>query len=429
MEDPVVMSVPAAEGGTGAALAKPPVSAPDAAPIAPIAPIRTSRIEAIDGLRALALLMVFGFHAWQLGGNPPLRLRLAGHTISLGAVFASLPAGVDLFMVLSGFCLFWPLCRSAGAADRWGWKDYAWRRIRRIVPPYYAAIVYVTLLPFALFLVYRLLGQEANWPQVQSLWQYVTHVFFIHTLFWITWSGIQPAFWSMGLEVQFYLVFPLVVLGFRRMGIAVVGVMMLASVAYRILTAALWPDAVWQVSFLLSVTFLGRWMEFAAGMTVAWLVSRPRRPKWLESAWGGTALLASAAAACVLALVGRDVHETSLTRDVLLAIGYSAAMVALCATRTPMRVIFENRVATGLGFISYSVFLIHQITIQCVGDVLKRTLHLDAKAYFAALLLLGLPVILTIAFIFFRLFEAPFLSRPKTPVPPRAIAPVPAGAV
>src|ERR1700722_5741651 len=71
-----------------------------------------ARISSIDGLRALAMFMVFTFHVWEFGDNPPLTAHVAGTTFSLGHLLGSFPAGVDLFMVLSGFCLFWPLVKS-----------------------------------------------------------------------------------------------------------------------------------------------------------------------------------------------------------------------------------------------------------------------------------------------------------------------------
>src|SRR5437870_10025587 len=97
------------------------------------------RIPEIDGLRALAILMVYVYHAWQFGGTPALAVSLFGSRWNLSDLVEHLTAGVPLFMALSGFCLFWPLCKSAESLTSWDWKDYARRRMRRIVPPYYAA--------------------------------------------------------------------------------------------------------------------------------------------------------------------------------------------------------------------------------------------------------------------------------------------------
>ena len=193
------------------------------------------RIPAIDGLRALACMMVYGYHVWQFGYSPSLVVPVFGHPVNLLGMFPAFPAGVDLFMVLSGFCLFWPLCKSHEALENWDWREYAWRRVRRIVPPYYAAILYTIVLPMVLVALFRLLRLEANWQPVPSARQILTHIFFIHTLFPDTWKGITGAFWSLGLEAQFYLIFPLVVFAFRQWKLAVLAVMVASSIIYRII--------------------------------------------------------------------------------------------------------------------------------------------------------------------------------------------------
>ena len=71
------------------------------------------------------------------------------------ALFKYGGAGVDLFMVLSGFCLFLPLCRSDEALAKFQWKNFYQRRARRIIPPYYAGILFATLMPFALTVFFR----------------------------------------------------------------------------------------------------------------------------------------------------------------------------------------------------------------------------------------------------------------------------------
>jgi peptidoglycan/LPS O-acetylase OafA/YrhL len=247
---------------------------------------------AIDGLRAFAMLMVFTYHSWQFGDSPAL--AIGRHGLGFGSLIATFPSGVDLFMVLSGFCLFWPLCKNSTAIGRWAWRDYAVRRIRRIVPPYYAAIVYVTILPYALALLYHLLHRPAKIHPLPPLSHFVTHLLFIHTLFPSTWDKLQGAFWSLGLEAQFYLVFPVVIWGYRRYGIQIAAAMAAASVLYRVIAVALVGDRPWPVYFLFSVFFLGRWMQFAAGMVAAWAVARWRRNRADGSALSGNTMILGA---------------------------------------------------------------------------------------------------------------------------------------
>jgi peptidoglycan/LPS O-acetylase OafA/YrhL len=382
------------------------------------------RITAIDGLRALAMLMVYTYHVWQFSGSPALHAWM--HSLSIGAVIGQFSAGVDLFMVLSGFCLFYPIAKTPGATlDSWSANAYFKRRIRRIVPPYYAAIGYATILPLFLVIVWRILGQPAKWQTPPDLWQYLTHAFFIHTLFLGTWDGIQGVFWSLGLEAQFYLVFPLVVFGYRRFGIRVAWAMIALSVLYRVGVSALVHNSDWHVSFLFSITFLGRWMQFAAGMLAARTVVGRVTDRRLISSTAATFLFLAAVTIYTVAVLD-PVQRVGILplRDLLLAAAFAIAIVTLCAGRTPIRAAFECRPVAWLGLISYSVFLIHQNTIYYVGEAFRRV-HIGDAARFALFMTLGFALILGVSGLFFRLFEAPFLRKsPKSVSAERIAAPI-----
>ena len=90
------------------------------------------RIAYIDGLRAIAVLSVVASHAY-----PIIRHRAQSDMDVLGITF-----GVNLFFVISGFCLAYPALRKLhdlGSAD-FDLARYAAHRFVRIVPPYYIAI-------------------------------------------------------------------------------------------------------------------------------------------------------------------------------------------------------------------------------------------------------------------------------------------------
>ena len=378
------------------------------ADILPMSP--KPRIGGIDGLRAVAFLMVYTYHVWEFGGAPALPVS----GFSLGNAISGFPAGVDLFMVLSGFCLFWPVCRSG----KWSVKEYAVRRVRRIVPPYYASIVYVTLLPVALVILFRSLGRAANWQAVPSPWQYLTHLTFTHTLFPATWEGIQGSYWTLALEAQFYVAFPICVAMYRRFGIWVTAAMTAISVAYRVLVFAAWPHAQWPVDFLLSITFLGRWMEFAAGMCAADIVANRRE---LGSRAGWALLLFSFALYCGASLRAIADFKPFPARDLLLSFCFGLCLVCVCHSRSQFRKVFESKTLVFLGGISYSLYLLHQNTAYYMGQLLQKVLHLRGMQTFVVLLVAGLPAIIAMSYAFFRWFERPFMSG-RNFTPPVALA-------
>ena len=53
--------------------------------------------------------------------------------------------------------------------------------------------------------------------------------------------------------------------------------MIAGSIIYRLIASVLTAQSTWTVQFLASVTFMGRWMEFAAGMIAAWYLAKTNR--------------------------------------------------------------------------------------------------------------------------------------------------------
>jgi peptidoglycan/LPS O-acetylase OafA/YrhL len=366
------------------------------------------RVVAIDGLRAMAMLMVYLYHTWEFGDSPKLQVW----KISFGDIIRGFSSGVDLFMVLSGFCLFWPLAKRPAIAEGWDSKDFARRRVRRILPAYLGSIVLVSLMPNFFVCVFKLLHLPAKWQQLPSFWQYLTHLTFTHTLFRQTWDGIQGVYWSLGLEAQLYLVFPLVVWGFRRMGIRVLIPMLAASLIYRGIGAAtLNPKdpANWTTNFLYSITFLGRWMEFAAGMLAAWIVAK-RRHTPMSALWG-TMLSVAAVLVYFLAVIKFDDFSLFSMRELLLSVAYATFAVAMCASRTGLRKVMENRVMVFLGLISYSVFLLHQNMMFYFGELMKKVLKIsNGEIRFAVLITVGFALTVAISYVSYLLLERPWAS-------------------
>src|SRR5437016_5916610 len=98
------------------------------------------RLDFLDGLRGLAALYVVLSHVYSEitwnGGAAHLSHTLLHllKPLSYGRY------AVDVFIVLSGYCLMLPVARSADGKLRGGAGEYLKRRARRILPPYYAAL-------------------------------------------------------------------------------------------------------------------------------------------------------------------------------------------------------------------------------------------------------------------------------------------------
>jgi peptidoglycan/LPS O-acetylase OafA/YrhL len=194
-------------------------------------------------LRGCAVLLVVSYHVWLVSGQgvgPLTFIAQAGYL------------GVDLFFFISGFCLYYPYARAALAdGPTFDLGHFFQRRAMKIVPSYVIALV-------AFAIVYR--AQFAS-PR-DAFWQLAAHLTFLHPLDQSTFGSISGPLWTIGIEVQFYMLFPLIVLGFARSPVIGYAALALVAEAYRWTIGALGLDtSFWWINQLPAVIDL-----FAAGM-------------------------------------------------------------------------------------------------------------------------------------------------------------------
>jgi len=206
----------------------------------------------IDGLRGVAALAVLAVHAtsWlqqTLGPGNALSFALR-HGVY----------GVDLFFVLSGFCLAYPYLRAPRRLDL---VRFFTRRLVRIIPPYYAAIAFFALALWA--------GPPAFIHFVfppQSGWRLLSQVLFLdrnpHFL-----SG---TFWTLAIELRWYLAFPLVLWLWTVSPRAFAVVLVAAIVAFRWTTAGA-ADLYALPAFMLGIVAADAAVRRSVSAATAWL--------------------------------------------------------------------------------------------------------------------------------------------------------------
>ena len=106
--------------------------------------------------------------------------------------------GVAVFFVISGFCIQLSYARSAQA----GFRAFYIRRFFRIYPPYLVALLF-----FAVVFPPTRLGFAKLWDWAQ----FGSHLLLVHNFDARAFDGINGAFWSIAVEVQLYLLFPVLV--------------------------------------------------------------------------------------------------------------------------------------------------------------------------------------------------------------------------
>ena len=306
------------------------------------------RYPRLDVLRAAAIFAVFWHHViyhalsergWS-GESVRGNWRLPGGSGDIGdwcsfAIGQYGGWGVALFFVISGFCIHLSFLKwQASASERGFWRPYFIRRFFRIYPPYL----------FALGLACLPLLRAGTGPDANQFW---THVFMVHNLRADTLFGINPSFWSLAVEWQLYLVYPIFLLFCRRWGI---GKFLLVVAVADISLRALGVPETSKEGWLLSQLPFFYWLTWGAG---AWCAER---------AWSGQPLFPgerSAALALFAAAVLTKVYQPLTWLSAPLV---SIAFALLCDVygRRPGALSVSERMAVPLGVVSYSFYLLHQ---------------------------------------------------------------------
>ncbi len=310
----------------------------------------SERFERIDVLRGLAIAAVVMHHFLLAFSHAGVRAEFATALGSLNDwLFA--PArlgylGVQLFFVISGFCIHnsylgWRR-RTARPTVGSFLASYLNRRFWRIYPPYLVA------LGLAFLLVYWPVFDARAWRHLAfnaSLGQTLSQPFFYN---------INPAFWSIAVEWQLYLVYPLVLIINRRLG-------PWGATAVAALVAAGWQFALPLATSSWAVLHLPFrwWFEWCLGFLVAELYARGRSaiPRPALTA----ALLGAAALGTVL-----TTHPPFLVW-LLPPLAFAALLEAACARRQPLG--WLERQLGAIGLSSYSLYLLHNPIIWLTRDL------------------------------------------------------------
>jgi peptidoglycan/LPS O-acetylase OafA/YrhL len=307
--------------------------------------LRSARIES---LRAIAALSVVAWHVAVVAGpggsvSEPLR-RL----MSAGGL------GVYLFFALTGYLLYLPFARRAFADGRSiNIGIYARNRALRILPLYYATVI-------ILLIVQEHGGSSSQW------WQFVT---FSENFFRGSVEGVDVPMWSLVVEVQFYVLLPLLAWGLSKLGgrspvraaalLAVIGAASLLVWWIRIHRLGPSLDTRWTYS--LPATFF----SFVPGMMLALLSvhlgprARLRRPS-------SDVLLIAGFACWLLAAFDADRWGPPLLA-VAASLIVGAAVLPL--TTGWITRVLELRALVLIGVVSYSLYIWHfPITSALYGD-------------------------------------------------------------
>lgn len=371
---------------------------------------RLPHLRALDGLRGVAVALVVAYH-------------LAPDLVPGGFL------GVDVFFVLSGFLITSLLVEEVRTTGRVALRDFWVRRVRRLAPALLLLVAglaaYAQLwaapgeLPRLRAHSLWTLGYLANWKLILDGTTYTDLV--------VGESPLRHA-WSLAIEEQFYVLFPLVVWALARLAGSPTRLRQALVVlgAAGAVASAAWMVVVWGDGRDPSRGYFGtdtRAQSLLAGVVLgAVLVGRP--PREGNGARAAALLALPAAAFLVGAVLTAEELDAWLQHGGFLLVALAvAALIAAMERAAWLRRPLSLRPLVGLGTISYGVYLWHWPVVVLVDEA--RTGRTGV-----ALAALRLALTLAAALLSHRLVERPIrrgalgrtLGRWAVPVAPAATA-------
>ncbi|HYW08914.1 MAG TPA: acyltransferase family protein [Longimicrobium sp.] len=344
----------------------------------------------IDGLRAVAVLLVMAYH------------------FGIGA-FRGGYVGVDVFFVISGFLITQILMDDAADGHPRLGRFYA-RRVRRIAPALCVVLVAVTVAAFLLFLPRQLVAYGRS--VISSVLMVPNLYFFsLRRGYFDPVAETHPLLhlWSLGVEEQFYLLYPLYVWVImrwdRRHAIAITAVLLALSLGLYLWAIPRMPN----VAFFLPAP---RAWELLAG---ALLALSPPSFKGLGRLAGAGGVVGLA---LILAVATGYGEAAPAGTNLLLAVSGSLLLIAAGSARPDALVprLLSLRPLVSVGLISYSLYLWHwPIYVFLRHSIVMEPLRWDW-------MLAGMLASLAIAAASWHFLEQPVRQRRLLRTTPRVLA-------
>lgn len=379
-------------------------------------PKTAQRDAGLDGLRGIAAVSVLLFHVW-LFNDAHTTTRRDG---LLDYFFVELKLGLYMFFALSGFLLVRPFIRAA--FDRKPMPQvmpYARNRLVRLAPGYWASLIGAGAL-------LMLAGDAAarHLPAAEDVWVFAIfgQGFSADTI-----MQLNPAAWSLPVELSFYALVPLIgaaalYMARRADGARPVVATIGTLAAVMIAVGLYWNHATIGENAAFRLALPGMLPYFALGMLAAMFAATYERGRDADARrlapvlLFGTGLLVLAAA---IYNYERDIYADSLQviRDIPAATGFALmiAGVATAGSTSKITKSFSLKPLVALGTVSYGIYLWHvPLLLAMRGELLPE------GTLVASMIVLGASIVL--GTLSWKLIEQPAIAwsrRSKTAKPER----------
>ena len=372
-------------------------------------------LPGLTGVRGAAAGWVLIYHLWVFSGPKEIVWVIGKVRLDFTPLLSCGWVGVDIFFVLSGFLLSLPFIRgSLGLQAPQSAKEFYRRRALRILPLYY----------FQLFILVSL-SQLGIFGVAPTWWDVVSHLSLLHHFFEPFSGSINEVFWTLSLEVGFYLLLPLLVpfITWPRLWwlllISVILVLLYRLAGFALINAYEISSTGWVMEQL-----PGRIDQFVMGIASAYLFIRhqgalsPVEKRSLSSLFVVTGLTGIIGMLYLMDVKHEDYWKGDWTLFAWHSItGFFVAqfLFGVALSGTLAQKLFSNRTIVFLGVISYSLYLWHFVVIKGV----QQSGWISADGYVLPYLtLLCVPLIVAISVVSYWFIERPFLRiRHRNPTP------------
>ncbi|CAI8739008.1 exopolysaccharide production protein ExoZ [Pseudomonas sp. IT-P12] len=338
------------------------------------------RLALVDALRCFAAFWVVLFHLSE-GSHIPTLLATIPSWLKY-AVFDAGHLGVPVFFVLSGIVM--ATTTSRVTMNNVNAAHFVARRLIRLAPPYYAAIA----LGVAVIATKRLFGQPAiEMPGVTDI---LAHLVFLQDILGI--KNIITVFWTLCIEVQFYIAFALLLwLADQAAG----------SEVFKSRNHFIWASALlallWPTEIIHSIGwkggFIAFWYSFMAGVLCAQTLSGTAQSRFVAMAYCALILL--------IGVVGDD--------SFAMAAGLTGLAFCLLINRSVTLGFLTSYPVQKMALISYSLYLFHAPVTGTFMRIYRRFMPagLASDALATVLIIASCIAFAAIAYV---LFERPAIA-------------------
>jgi peptidoglycan/LPS O-acetylase OafA/YrhL len=349
----------------------------------------SARLAGLDTLRALAIALVLMSH-YQ---------GFVSHAPTFGFMGKIGWAGVDLFFVLSGYLIGNQLLAPAARGDNLNLKTFFARRLLRTLPNYYAVLAVYLLLP----------DSPIAGKSMAPVWQFLTFT----QNFGLKYGETFTHSWSLCIEEQFYLVFPLAVLvlvGSKRSPRLLWCALFAAVGTGMTVRGMAFMDGMDAFAAPVYYSSFSRFDELLPGVAIA-MLKNFHPAAFARILRHGNALLVAGLAMSAAVLYG--VMNEAPTAFAASTFGFSlvAASFALltCSALSPGSILNRARIpgAASLALWSYAIYLVHKPVFMALRpELISRRIDPGAPLTIAAIMAAGILG----GWVLYRVIETPFMQ-------------------